>query len=449
MTPEDIARFDRAVPRYTSYPTAPHFTPAVDAACYERWLGALPEGATLSLYVHIPFCAHLCWFCGCQTTVINRYDPVTAYLETLEREIDLAAAALAGRHPVVHVHWGGGTPTLLTPEHVRRLGERLRARFAFAEDAEFAVEIDPRSMTAPTAKALADIGVNRASLGVQDFSPEVQKAIGREQTYEQTADVVGWLRAAGIEEFNIDLMYGLPAQTVERVIATVDKTLTLAPQRIALFGYAHVPWMKRHQRLIDESSLPGAVERVRQAQAAERRLAGHGYAVIGLDHFARPDDALAVAARARRLRRNFQGYTTDRAEVLIGLGASAIGTLPQGYVQNAAQTPDYRKRVDQGAFATVRGVAIDDDDRLRRDLIERLMCDLEVDLEAVCARHGRAPEYVADGIAALGPLREAGAVEVAGWRVRVRPAARLLLRLACAAFDRRFEPVPQRHARAV
>ncbi len=449
MTPEEIARFDRAVPRYTSYPTAPHFTPEVDAARYARWLGELPAGSTVSLYVHVPFCAHLCWFCGCQTTVINRYDPVTAYLATLEREIDRVAAMLADDHRVVHLHWGGGTPTLLTPDHVRRLGARLRERFAFADDAEIAVEVDPRGMIAETAQALADIGVTRASLGVQDFSPEVQAAIGREQTYEATADVVNWLRAAGVADLNIDLMYGLPKQTAEGVADTVDRAMTLTPQRIALFGYAHVPWMKRHQRLIDESCLPGAVDRVRQAQAAERRLGERGYDVIGLDHFALPDDPLAVAAREGRLHRNFQGYTTDLADVLIGLGASAIGTLPQGYVQNAARTPDYRKRVDGGDLAVVRGVEVDADDRLRRDIIERLMCDLAVDLDAVCARHGHTADYVADGVAALAPLRECGAVEVAGGRVRVKPEARLLLRLACAAFDRRFEPVPQRHARAV
>ena len=356
---------------------------------------------------------------------------------------------LADDHRVVHLHGGGGTPTLLTPDHVRRLGARLRERFVFADDAELAVEVDPRGMTAETARALADIGVTRASLGVQDFSPEVQAAIGREQTYEATADVVNWLRAAGVADLNIDLMYGLPKQTAEGVADTVDRAMTLTPQRIALFGYAHVPWMKRHQRLIDESSLPGAVDRVRQAQAAERRLGECGYDVIGLDHFALPDDPLAVAAREGRLHRNFQGYTTDIADVLIGLGASAIGTLPQGYVQNAASTPDYRKRVDGGDLATVRGVEIDADDRLRRDIIERLMCDLAVDLDAVCARHGRTADYVADGIAALASLRECGAVEVAGGRVRVKPEARLLLRLACAAFDRRFEPTPHRHARAV
>ncbi len=449
MKPEEIAGFDRLVPRYTSYPTAPHFTPAVDAACYRRWLAEVPAESVLSLYLHIPFCDRLCWFCGCHTTVVNRYAPVAGYLETLMGEIDQVAEALGVRRPVAHLHWGGGTPALLRAGDIRRLGARLRERFEVAMGGEFAVEIDPRATTRETVAALADAGVTRASLGVQDFDPAVQRAVNRVQPFDLTARVVDWLRADGIGALNVDLIYGLPEQTTAGLVESVDLTLDLAPQRVALFGYAHVPWMKRHQRLIDETRLPDAVERARLALAAAARLVERGYVAIGLDHFALPDDTLAVAARNGALRRNFQGYTSDRADVLLGFGASAIGTLPQGYVQNVVATPEYRKVIDGGALAVVRGVAVDDDDRLRRAIIERLMCDLEVDLGAVCGAYGSAPAAFAGEVAALAPLEASGAVRVDGDVVRVMPEARLLLRLACAAFDRRFSGEDERHARAV
>ncbi len=449
MTPEEIAGFDRLVPRYTSYPTAPQFTPAVDVACYRRWLDELPNDSDASLYVHIPFCDKLCWFCGCQTTVVNRYSPVTAYLETLGHEIDRVAEAVGRRVRVTHLHWGGGTPTMLRADDVRGLADRLHARFDFSPDAEFAVEFDPRGVTRDTVAALAEAGVTRASLGVQDFSPRVQRAINRVQPFDLTARVVGWLRECGIDALNVDLIYGLPEQTIAGLLETVDRTVALGPQRVTVFGYAHVPWMKRHQALIDETRLPGAVERVRQATAVSQRLVERGYVAIGLDHFALPGDTLAVAARAGTLRRNFQGYTTDRASALLGLGASAIGSLPQGYVQNAAETPAYRKAVAKDGFATARGVAIDAEDRLRRAVIERLMCDLEVDLDAVCRAHGRTAAAFSREVEGLAPLEACGAVRVDGARVRVMPEARLLLRLACAAFDGYFSGAGRRHARAV
>ncbi|MEE8203791.1 MAG: oxygen-independent coproporphyrinogen III oxidase [Alphaproteobacteria bacterium] len=449
MRPEEIASYDRLVPRYTSYPTAPHFTPAVGAARYRRWLAEVPAESALSLYLHVPFCAQLCWFCGCHTSVVNRYPPVAGYLDTLLREIDVVAEALGARRRATHLHWGGGTPTMLRPGDIRLLTGQLRARFDIAEDADFAVEIDPRAATCETVVALAEAGVTRASLGVQDFDPEVQRAVNRVQSFDLTRRVVGWLREHGIDALNVDLLYGLPEQTAAGLVASVDRTLELEPQRIALFGYAHVPWMKRHQRLIDESRLPVAVERARQAITAAARLVERGYVAIGLDHFALPGDGLAKAAHDGTLRRNFQGYTTDRADVLLGFGASAIGALPDGYVQNVVATPAYRKAIDGGALAVVRGVAIDADDRLRRDVIERLMCDLEVDLDAVCRAHGSAPAALAREVEALAPLVACGAVRVDGDVVRVMPEARLLLRLACAAFDRRLTDEGERHARAV
>jgi oxygen-independent coproporphyrinogen III oxidase len=345
MNPELLARYDRPVPRYTSYPAAPHFHAGVGPDTYRGWLARLPDDAPLSLYLHIPFCHALCWYCGCHTTIARRYRPVAEYLGLLLAELDLVGTALGERRPVSHIHFGGGTPTMLAPADLLALGERLRARFEIRSDAEFAVEIDPRPLTRETVNALVAMGVNRASLGVQDVNPEVQRAINRWQPFIVVERVVDRLRDAGISGINFDLMYGLPHQTVERVLQSIEAAVQLRPARVALFGYAHVPWMRRHQRLIDESTLPDTMERAAQSEAAADRLATAGYVAIGVDHFALPDDSLALALRQGRLRRNFQGYTTDRAPALLGFGASAIGSLPQGYVPNAVSIPKYREAI--------------------------------------------------------------------------------------------------------
>ena len=298
MDPELLAKYDRPVPRYTSYPTAPHFHAGIGPAACRDWLAEVPAGLPVSIYLHVPFCQELCWYCGCHTTVARRYRPIAEYLELLLRELELVADALGGRRPVAHVHLGGGTPTMLAPDDLRRLGERLRERFAITADAEVAVEIEPRPLAPDTVGALAAIGVTRASLGLQDVNPEVQRAINRWQPFEVTERAVDWLREAGIRGINLDLIYGLPHQTVARVLRSVEAALSLRPDRVALFGYAHVPWMKRHQRLIDEAALPGPMERAAQLEAAAARLGEAGYVAIGLDHFALPEDSLARALRA-------------------------------------------------------------------------------------------------------------------------------------------------------
>jgi oxygen-independent coproporphyrinogen-3 oxidase len=448
MKPELAQKYDLRVPRYTSYPTAPHFKP-FSGEDYGRWLGELDPALPLSLYFHIPFCDEMCWFCGCYTKIVKRYEPVAEYLESLLHEIDLVAAALPARFRARHLHWGGGSPTMLTGEDWRRIIERLRQRFDVVPRAEVAVELDPRTATEDYVAAIAQAGVNRASIGVQDFDPVVQQAIHRIQSFEVTARVIGWLRKHGIDALNMDLMYGLPHQTVERVERMADLALTLRPNRVALFGYAHVPWMKSHQKMIDESALPGTEERWRQYEAAARRLVAAGYVAIGLDHFAHPDDELAVALAEGRLHRNFQGYTTDTAPVLIGMGASAIGALPQGYVQNMLPLKDYRETVAAGRFATAKGLALSDEDRLRRDVIERLMCDLAVDLDAVCAQHGVATGHFVDDLSKLSPLAADGVVEMHGSRIVVTEAGRPLVRLAAAAFDAYLAPGEQRHSKAV
>ena len=442
MNPELLAKYDRPVPRYTSYPTAPHFHAGIGPHDYRDWLAELPSGARLSLYLHVPFCQELCWYCGCHTSVARRYRPVAEYHGLLLRELDLVGIALGGRRPVGHIHFCGGTPTMLAPDDLRALGERLRARFDVVDDVEFAIEIDPRRLTRESVAALAAIGVNRASLGVQDVNPEVQRAINRWQPFAIVERAVDGLRTAGIGCINFDLMYGLPQQTAARVQASVDAALALRPARVALFGYAHVPWMKRHQRLIDEAALPGAAERAAQFEAAAARLEEAGYVAIGLDHFALPEDDLAVAQREGRLHRNFQGYTTDDAAALLGFGASAIGALPQGYVQNAVPVPEYRDAIRRGRLATARGIRLSAEDRLRRSIIERLMCDFAVDL------HGPRGDLAAE-LDALEPFQADGLLTIEDGLIRVGPAGRPLIRTICAVFDAHLERSLARHSRAV
>ena len=434
---------DARVPRYTSYPTAPHFHGGIDAAVYGEWLTRLGTESPVSLYFHVPFCTRMCWYCGCHTRIVGRYEPVAEYVEALAREIDLVADTIAARPLVTHVHWGGGTPTMLSPAHFEGLMADLARRFRLSGDAEIAVEIDPRTLDGDRISALAECGVTRASLGIQDLTPGVQRAVNRVQPFAMVADAVTALREAGIAEINFDLMYGLPHQTVDDVIATVDRVAGLAPDRLAVFGYAHVPWMKTHQRMIDEADLADGPERRAQAEAAAERLVGHGYRRIGLDHFAAAGDALTAAHDNGELRRNFQGYTTDRAASLIGFGASAIGALADGYVQNAVPVGQYAGDISGGRLAVRRGIALTADDRVRRDVIEKLMCQLAVDLS------GLGEGCFADELSRLAPMAADGLVEIDDGHIRVTEAGRPLLRSVCAVFDRYLGTGAARHSRAV
>jgi oxygen-independent coproporphyrinogen III oxidase len=448
-----IAKYDQMVPRYTSYPTAPHFSPAIGPDDYAAWLAEVPKGTPLSLYLHIPYCDTMCWFCGCTTKIVNRYEPIKAYLEWLCAEIAMVAERLKSRHPATYIHWGGGTPTILKPADILILTDTLRRHFDFAPNGVFAVEIDPREMTRDIVTALAKAGVTRASLGVQDFNPDVQKAINRIQPYEMTKQVIDWLRADGIEEINLDLMYGLPYQSEAGIIETVDRALTLEPSRLALFGYAHVPWMKKHQKLIDEAALPDSQERWAQYTAAREHLIGKGFVPVGLDHFTRNDDSMAVALKSGKLRRNFQGYTTDTSDILIGLGASAIGSLPQGYVQNAPHTNHYRDAITQGRLATAKGIAVSDEDRLRRYVIERLMCDTTIDLGAACRKFNVGENYFADEIERLDDMIADGILTIektdASTVITLTPMGLPLVRTVGAIFDTYLESGIGRHAKAV
>jgi oxygen-independent coproporphyrinogen-3 oxidase len=322
----------------------------------------------------------MCWYCGCHTSVTKRDDPIATYAAGLRTEARLVAGTIGQRMPISHVHFGGGTPTIMSPETFVDLVGALRYSFFVLPDAEIAIEIDPRTLTEPMIDALGYCGVNRASLGVQSFDPAVQRAINRLQSFEQTAASVERLRRVGVGRINFDLLYGLPLQTVDSCLDTVAKCVELRPDRFSVFGYAHVPSFKKHQRKIAEDSLPDSIERHLQSEAIAQALLDAGYVRIGLDHFALPGDSLAIARQDGRLKRNFQGYTDDSAETLIGLGASAIGRMPQGFVQNAVLTRDYLARIAEDRLATSKGYLFTGEDRFRADIIERIMCDLAVDL---------------------------------------------------------------------
>jgi oxygen-independent coproporphyrinogen III oxidase len=422
-------------PRYTSYPTAPFFSEAISHETYGRWLAALPAGLRASLYLHIPFCPSMCWYCGCHTTVTRRDAPVAGYLAALRREIELVTDRLTHRLSVHHVHFGGGTPTIMEPDAFLALVGLLRDRFRFAEDAEIAIEIDPRTLTSAMIQAIGQAGVTRASLGVQSFDPAVQAAVNRVQSFEQTAAAIEGLRNVGVKGINLDLIYGLPRQTTASCADTVAQCLALAPDRFAVFGYAHVPAFKRHQRLVDATALPDVPARLAQAEAMAGLLTEAGYQPVGLDHYASPDDAMAKAETAGRLRRNFQGYTTDPGDVLIGFGASAIGRLTQGYVQNDVPLGRYAAQVTRGEFATAKGHALTPDDRLRADIIERLMCDLRVDVGELCRKHGAPTEALLQANPQLHDLARDGLVQLDGGVVSVRDDARSLVRCVASAFD--------------
>lgn len=450
IDPAVVARFEgQRVPRYTSYPTAPHFTDVIGDTDYQTLLTALPAEAGLSLYLHVPFCQTMCWYCGCNTRIVSDYAPIQNYLRALESEIRMVAAVLPQRMRVRHIHWGGGTPTIMAPDAFRNLMAVLRDCFDVTSDAEIAVEIDPRRITDEMIETLGACGVTRASLGVQSFDPAVQQAINRIQTFEQTACATDGLRAVGIAAINFDLIYGLPHQTVASCEATVAQALRLGPDQVSVFGYAHVPWLKKHQRVIPAAALPDGKARLAQFDAIAGRLANSGYRRIGLDHFAKPGDRLVRCLESGTLHRNFQGYTSDQCPVLLGFGASAIGSLPHAYIQNATKVGDYLRRIDSGSFAVDRGRHLSAEDRLRRDVIERIMCDFEVDLDAVAIKHGLDVAFFAPELARLGELERDGIVRILGTSVVLDESCWPLARTVAAIFDAYLQPEERRHAAAI
>lgn len=450
MTNVTLKYATRAVPRYTSYPTAPHFDVGFGADIYAEWLQSVDPLVPISLYLHVPFCQSMCHYCGCYTKITKKEKPLQDYADMLVREIALVASKLPDQQLVSHIHWGGGTPSILPRDAFLRVVDVVKAHFTFTSDIEHAIELDPRTVNPELAQTLHLAGINRASLGVQDFDLKVQEAVGRVQPYAIVKASVEALRAVGIEEINLDLMYGLPHQTRETIRNSIDLTASLNPTRLALFGYAHVPWMKKHQRLIKEELLPDAQERIALFDDACQALADYGFEKIGLDHFAKSDDPLAIAAREGSMRRNFQGYTTDEADILIGLGASSIGKMPQGYIQNSPDFGGWVRSVEAGELPIARGLAMDDDDRARAAIIMSIMTAYQVDIAMVAkdfgvnldairaSSYGYLDELIADGVA----TRE-------GDLVCVTHEGRPLVRLVAAAFDAYLHKGKGRHSVAV
>jgi oxygen-independent coproporphyrinogen-3 oxidase len=426
-----VRKYGAPVPRYTSYPTALHFTSRVGELQYISWLDDLADGAQLSLYVHIPYCHELCWYCGCNTKATRRYAPVAQYAQYLETEIANLAVLIPQEHTVTQIHWGGGSPNILAPSDIDSLAEALRGAFKVSRKADFAVEIDPRHLEPDQIAAFCRVGVTRVSVGVQDFDDDVQAAIGRHQSFAATKAAVDAFRHGGVRSVNIDLMYGLPHQTRRSIDRTLRRVLELEPDRIAAFGYAHLPARLKHQRLIDEAALPDVVERYAQSRRIARRLEASDYVRIGLDHFAKPGDPLARGP----VHRNFQGYTTDSASALLGIGASAIGRLPQGYVQNAVAAGDYIRRIRDCGLAAARGIELSMDDRVRAYVIERLMCDGTFSRSDIERRFGAAAGPVLADAELLVQSDQGGLVAATADGFRVTEAGRPFVRTICACFD--------------
>jgi oxygen-independent coproporphyrinogen III oxidase len=425
-------------PRYTSYPPANRFG-ALGSADKAQALRALPAGANLSLYLHIPYCRKLCWYCGCHTSVPTRADPLGGYLDALEREIARVALDTPASARVTRIHFGGGSPDILSPAGITRIFKTLRGAFTLLSSAEIAAELDPRGLTPAVTEAFVNAGLTRASLGVQVLDRGVQSRINRIQSRERIEAAARALRAARVA-LNMDVMYGLPGQTREHVIETALFAASEDADRIAVFGYAHVPWMKRHQKGIRTEDLPTGEVRFRQAEAAALTLEGAGYQPIGFDHFAAPGDALALAEREGRLRRNFQGYTDDDATALIGLGASAISSFPGAIIQNTPDTSAYRERVAAGDHPAARGVRLTEGDRRTASVIERLLCDFEVEPPQ---------RLLAAAAAGLAPFAADGLVAIKGRKVTVTARGRPYVRNIAAAFDPDFSRATARHSVAI
>lgn len=449
MNTELLRKYSGAVPRYTSYPTAPHFHEGIDNGTYRQWLGELNHRNRISLYLHIPYCDRLCWFCACHTKHTLRYEPIAVYLEVLKQEIATIGALVSPDAVVSAVHFGGGSPTMLKPEDMVSLMDCLRRHFTFGLEPEISVEMDPNDLDDSRYDALAAVGMSRASLGVQDFDDKVQKTINRIQSFEQTKSVVDAVRARGVHSVNCDILYGLPFQTCETLKKTVDQIVSLDPDRVALFGYAHVPWMKKHQSLIPEHALPDIAERYRQMTMAGEMLKQAGYRAIGIDHFAKPADTLCQAVEAGALRRNFQGYTTDTADALIGLGASSIGRLPQGYVQNMVATGEYQRIVGEGGLAVVKGIELSQEDQVRSHVIERLMCDFALDFADIDQRFGKASHSVRRQAQQFAAGNSDGVVRMEAGIFAVTETGKPFVRNIAAIFDTYLGNGRGRHSVAV
>jgi oxygen-independent coproporphyrinogen-3 oxidase len=448
-----VKKYNVAGPRYTSYPPATKFT---DAVTWEQLSSKIDENnrvpRDLSVYFHIPFCETLCWFCGCTTVITTDHKKGTPYLDYLEREVAQMAARLNPKRKVVQLHWGGGSPTFLQPDEIRKLGDIIRKHFKFSDDIEAGVEIDPRRLTREHIVALREIGFNRASLGVQDFEPKVQEAIHRIQPRDMTQRVLDWARELGFGSVNFDLIYGLPHQTVASFTHTLDTVLEMQPDRLAVFSYAHVPWVKPAQKILEQKILPTPEVKLELLKIVIERLTENNrYVYIGMDHFARPTDELVAAQRNKTLQRNFQGYSTRGQSDIYSFGMSAISQIPDAYWQNEKELPDYYAALDAGKTPFTRGYFLTDEDKIRRETIMRVMCDLSLDYAAMSQKLGVSfKKHFVDELAALKSFAADGLIRLSETGLEVSDSGRLFIRNIAMCFDNTLVPSSERkHSRTI
>lgn len=448
-----IKKYDRPGPRYTSYPTAPHFSDKFDADAYIAEIDRTNREEAdrdLSLYFHIPFCDTLCYYCGCNVVVTQKREKALPYVDYLKREVDMIAERIAPGRKVTQLHWGGGTPTYLEAAQIRDIMGHVHKRFDIADDMEASVELDPRDCTKERLAALKEFGFNRASMGIQDFDHEVQIKVNRVQSVDMTRKVFDWCRELGYRSVNVDLIYGLPLQTVKRFEPTVDEVIDMNPDRIAVFNYAHVPWLKKHQVLIKEEELPSPEEKLSMFEMVSERFHDAGYVFIGMDHFAKPDDPIAVAQREGTLYRNFQGYTTHAGCDLYSFGITAIGQMRRSYQQNVKKISDYYAAIDAGRLPIERGILLSDEDLLRRDVITRLMCNFELNPSDFEGEYGiDFDQHFADALKQFDEFEADGLITREGRKIVVTPAGRFLIRNLAIPFDQYLGSKGERFSRTV
>jgi oxygen-independent coproporphyrinogen-3 oxidase len=438
--PQLIRRFDVNGPRYTSYPTADRFVEAFDASALGAWLGKRSVGGLsrpLSLYVHIPFCNTICYYCACNKIITKDHGRSAKYLTYLAKEVAMQAALLDGSRDAIQLHLGGGTPTFLSHDEMRQLIGSLREHFRFLPNGEYSIEVDPRKVDFATVQLLAELGFNRMSVGIQDFDPDVQRAVNRVQSIEETRAVIDAARANGFKSVSVDLIYGLPKQNVISFNRTLDQMIEILPDRLSVYNYAHLPGLFKPQRRIAEAELPSADTKLQILSLAIRRLTEAGYVYIGMDHFARPDDELAIAQRQGRLHRNFQGYSTYADCDLLAFGVSAIGKVGPSYSQNFRTVDEYYDALDGDVLPVMRGIELTPDDLLRRSIIQALMCHFELSIEGIEVAHLiDFKTYFAAELADLRDMESAGLVRVEDQWITVLPRGRLLVRAIAMLFDR-------------
>ena len=434
-----IKKYDKPGPRYTSYPTAPHFN---DSFTPEKYLDEIirtnneANPPDLSLYYHLPFCDTLCYFCGCNMIITRNRSRIEEYIKYLKNEIDLLRSYIVTSRKVVQLQWGGGTPTHLNPDEITDLISYINKNFEFKPDAERGCEIDPRELTRDHLAALRNGGFNRISMGVQDFNEQVQKAVNRIQPEDMTRQVVSWVHELGFQSVNLDLMYGLPFQSLETFAKTVDATIDISPDRIAVFNYAHVPWLKKHMALIKPEDLPVPEEKLQILKMTTEKLTNAGYVFIGMDHFAKPDDELAVALREKKLYRNFQGYSTHAGADLYGTGITSISQIGKSYSQNVKKEKEYFVALDNGTIPIERGYYLSDDDILRRHVITKVMCDFELDFEVIDKTFNiEFEKYFGNGLEGMVDFIADGLVEIKNRKLTVTQMGRLLIRNIAMNFD--------------